>query len=110
MHYNNRADWPETVEDSLSGLQKQYDIVIKPAKVVKQLRKTANWKAPGTDGLEGSWLKSFTSCTERKTVQLQDYLTINQLPEWLTIGRTTLISNDRENGDIASNLTLCLPY
>ena len=105
------ADWLKEVEDRLSGVQKQNDIVITPAKVIKQLRKIVNWKAPGSDGLQGFWLKIFTSCTERTALQLQDCLTTSQIPEWFTIGRTTLILNDKEKGNIASNFRpiTCLP-
>ena len=49
----------------MSAVQKQHDIVITPAKVTKQLRKTANRKDPGPDGLQGFWLKTFPSCIER---------------------------------------------
>ena len=48
-------------------------------------------------------MKSFTSCTERIALQLQDCLTTNQIPEWFTIGRTTLTLKDKEKGNIASN-------
>ena len=85
LDYNSGADWLKKVEDKLSA----------PAKVIKQLRKLANWKAPGPDGLKGFWLKSFTSCTERIALQLQDCLTTSQIPEWFTIGRTTLILKDK---------------
>ena len=60
VDYNRSADWLKEVENSLSGVQKQNDMVVAPAKVVKQLRKIANWKAPGPDGLQEFWLKSFT--------------------------------------------------
>ena len=99
VDYNSGADWLTEVEDRLSGVQKQNDIVITPAKVIKQLRKIANWKAPGSDGLQGFWLKSFSSCTERIALQLQDCLTTSQIPEWFTIGRTTLILKDKETLD-----------
>ena len=95
----------------MSAVQKQHDIVTTPAKVIKQLRKIANWKAPGPNGLQGFWLKSFTSCIERIALQLQDCLTTTQIPEWFTIGATTLILKDKEKGNIASNCTpiTCLP-
>ena len=79
--------------------------------IIKQLRKIANWKAPGPDGLQGFWFKSFTSYIERITLQLQDCLTTSQNPEWFTIGRTTLILKNKEKGNIASNFRqiTCLP-
>ena len=91
------------LEERFSGAQKQNDIVITPAKMTKHLRKIANWKAPEPDGLQGFWLKGFTSCTERIALQLQDCLTTNQIPEWLTRGRTTLIIKDKEKRNVASN-------
>ena len=51
VDYNSGADWLKKVEDRLSGVQKQNDIVITPAKVIKQLRKSE---------LESPWLRRFT--------------------------------------------------
>ena len=53
VDYNSGADWLKEVEDRVSAVQKQHDIVITPAKVTKQLRKIANWKVTGPDGLQG---------------------------------------------------------
>ena len=63
----------------------------------------ANWKAPGPDGLQGFWLKSFTPCIERIALQLQDCLVTNKVPEWFTRGRTTLILKEKEKGNVAPN-------
>ena len=65
VNYNSNADRLKNVESNLAGVQKQNDLVITPAMVTKQLKNMANWKAHGPDGLQGFWLKNFTSCIER---------------------------------------------
>lgn len=70
------------------------------------VRRTANWKS---SGLQGFWLKSFTSCTERIASQLQNCLTTNKIPERFTRGRTTLILKDKGKGNAASNYRPSLP-
>ena len=79
--------------------------------MIKQLRKIANWKAPGPDASQGFWLRSFTPCTEIIALQLKDCLTTSQIPEWFTIGRITLILKHKEKVNIASNFRpiTCLP-
>ena len=70
-----------------------------------------NWKAPGPDGLQRYWIKTFTSCHERIATQLQLCLEMNETPDWLTTGKTALIMRDREIGDDVTNLRpiTCLP-
>lgn len=78
------------------------DIMINPAEVTKQLRKTANWKARGPDGLQRFWLKSLTSCK-------------GELPcNFWTVWQQTKFLNepkDKEKGNVASNYKpiTCVP-
>ena len=64
------------------------------AKVTKQLRRTANWKASGPDGLQRFWLKGCTSCK-------------GELPcNFKTVWQQTKFLNEpkgKEKGNAASN-------
>lgn len=77
----------------------------------KQTRKVTSWKVPGPDGLQGYWLKIFTSLTERIAYQLDECLQQHRVPEWMTRGRTILIMKDKEAGPVAMNFRpiTCLP-
>ena len=47
VSHNTGAEWLKDVENELVAIQKQNDITITVAQVTKQLKKMANWKAPG---------------------------------------------------------------
>ena len=109
--HNNNAGWLKKVEKDLENVTKQEDIKISINKVKKQLRKMKNWKAPGPDRLQGFWIKRFVSCHERVTEQLQGCLEMNDTPDWLTRGRTTLIIKDKaKRNDVANFRPItCVP-
>ena len=70
-------------------------VVITKVMVSKQSRKIPNWKAPGRDGVQGFWIKKLTNLHERTAFQ--------QLPDWLTYGRTVLCQKDRTKGNAVDN-------
>ena len=109
--HNDEAQWLRKVEEKLRGLRKQEDILITTGKLKKQLQKMKNWKAPGPDGLQGYWIKRFTSCYERIALQLQLCLEIKEVPDWLSTGKTVLIIKDKEKGNDVTNYRpiTCLP-
>ncbi|XP_068738998.1 uncharacterized protein [Montipora capricornis] len=102
VKHNANAEWLKGLERNLRGINVEG--------INKQLKKTANWKAPGLDGLQGFWLKNI-SCRQRLAIQLQDCIDNNDTPAWFTKGRTVLIIMDKEKGSIASNFRpiTCLP-
>ena len=102
VKHNANAEWLKGLERNLTGINQQSNFVINVEGINKQLKKTANWKAPGLDGLQGFWLKN-TSCRERLAIQLQDSIDNNDTPAWFTKGRTVLIIKDKEKGSMASN-------
>ena len=79
--------------------------------VRKQLKKMPNWKSPGPDGLQGYWVKNFTSCHERLALQLRNCMSSAQIPDWLTTGKTTLVMKDKDKGSQVTNFRpiTCLP-
>ena len=101
------------LKDWKRGIQaKQENITITTDKLKKKkIQRVKNWKAPGPDGLQGYWIKTFTSCHERIATQLQLCLEMNETPDWLSTGKTALIMRDREIGDDVTNLRpiTCLP-
>ena len=109
--HNEEAQWLKKVEEQMRGGRKQEDIRITTEKLKQQIRKMKNWKAPGPDGLQGYWIKGFTTCHERIATALQLCLEINETPEWLTSGRTALIMKDKEKGNDVTNYRpiTCLP-
>ena len=62
-----------------------------------QLRKMPSWKAPGLDGIQGFWLKMFTSQHQRLTdVSLST-------PNWLVKYRPFLIQKDSAKSNAVGN-------
>jgi len=87
-------------------------VSITAEKVNKQTRKLPNWKSPGKDGVQGHWIKNITSLFERIAQQLDDILSgTEELPEWLTHGKTVLCQKDLEKGNAVDNYRpiTCLP-
>ena len=41
-----------------------------------------NWKSPGPDLVQGSWLKNFSSLHERVRLQLKECLDSGFVPSW----------------------------
>ena len=111
VEHNPNAKWIADLEEELNLQLKQENVQINQTKVKKQTQKMSNWTAAGPDGVQGFWLKSFTSCHDRIAHQLQSCLFGAETPEWLTKGRTVLINKDREKGNMASNYRpiTCLP-
>ena len=91
------------VERQLRGTVKQENITISTDKLKKQLQRVKNGKAPGPDELLGCWIKTFISCHNRMAAQLQLCFEMNEIPNWLTTGKTVLISKDREKRNDVTN-------
>ena len=62
-HYGS-ADWIQKVTEELQSNQQQ-NIEITPTKIKERIRKMANWKAPGNDGVHGYWIKMLVSVQEK---------------------------------------------
>ena len=105
------ASWLKDVEKELESNRRQNDITITKEKVKKQLRKTKKWTSPGPGGLQGYWIKTFASCHDRISEQLQRCVDEGETPEWMTAGRTTLIIKDKSKGNDVTNFRpiTCLP-
>lgn len=105
------ASWLGYVKERLSCVKEQEEVVITCENIVNGIRKMANWKAPGPDGVRGFWFKRFRSLHGAIASSLQGCLDNRDVPKWMVKGRTVLIQKDRAKGTVASNYRpiACLP-
>ena len=104
----HRARERERVNDE----RPQERVSISVKKIRKQCRKIPNWKAPGGDGVQGYWIKNIISLHECVSSQINRILMReDDLPEWMTHGRTVLCQKDPRKGNTADNYRpiTCLP-
>ena len=94
----------------LENVNIQENVEITKEDVTMQLRKMPNWKAPGLDGIQGFWLKRFTSQHQRLTEELNENIQSLSIPSWLVKSRTVLIKKDPRKGNAVGNywLIACL--
>ena len=59
-------------------------------KVRKLIGKMPNWKSPGPDGVQGSWIKDLSNLHNCIALQLDRCLQENNLPKWMVTGKTLL--------------------
>ena len=111
VDYNHNSEWLTSLEKEMEGVQKQVEAKITVVCVAKQLKKTSNWKAPGPDGVQGYWLKKFTTIKQRIAEQLDCCPQQRCVPNYMTSGRIELIAKDKISGSVATNFIpiTCLP-
>ena len=67
---------------------------------MKQCGKMPNWKVPGKDGVQGYRIKNLSNLHERIAAQINKILMgDNNLPAWMTHGRTVLCLKDPRKGN-----------
>ena len=94
------------------GGLKQENISITEALVKQQCKKMPNWKSPGPDGVQGFWIKKFTTLHKRIADQMDNMINNRvEIPKWITIGKTVLIQKDGSKGNAVENFRpiSCLP-
>ena len=94
--HNSNAEWIRQARNETRRVTRQEDIVIGLEEVKGGIRRMTNWKAPGTDGVQGFWFKKFTNV--HKAISLQDCLVKGEVPEWMTLGRISLFQQDPAKG------------
>ena len=109
--HNGDASWLDEVRKTFDGVGQQEQVVLQVEDVKAGIRKMANWKAPGPDGVRGFWFKKFPSLHAPLTAALQACLDSGEVPPWMVKGRTVLIQKDSAKGTVASNYRpiACLP-
>ena len=111
--YNREADWLNDLKrQRVNDERPQQRMSISVDRIRKQCRKTPNWKAPGTDGVKGYWIKDLSSLHECVSSQMNRILMgEDDPPEWMAHDRTVLCQKDRQKGNTADNYRPipCLP-
>ena len=106
------AGWLEEMrkkmEEEVVAMEK---VKISMRDVKAGIRRMANWKAPGPDGVRGFWFKNLSSLHEVLTEALQECLQNGEVPSWMVKGRTFLAQKDPAKGRAVSNYRpiTCLP-
>ena len=87
------AKWLQDLRREVN-VTKQEKIDITTGTLKKLLLMMPNWKSPGTDLVQGGWLKNFSSFYERVRLQLKQCLDSGFVPSLLTRGRTSLLQKE----------------
>ena len=101
--HRENTDWLRKVENELGELTVQDDIHIEIKKVRKQIRKMPNWKSPGSDVVQGYWIRNLSNLHNSTALQLDRYLQENNLPKWMVTGKTLLCIKKIQKGNLVSN-------
>ena len=110
-NHNEKAEWINCMTREVEGLEEGLTAEIHIELLKKTLKKISNWKTPGHDGIHGFWFKKFTSIHDRLALEMNRCLQDEQVPEWRTKGKTTLIQKDPSKGTAPNNYRpiTCLP-
>jgi len=109
--HQGNSEWLRKVRSECSRFDKRANISITLKDLKEALATLSPWKASGPDGVQGFWIKYFSSLHERIARQLQEVITTGKPPDWMTKGRTVLILKDPKKGTTPSNFRpiTCLP-
>ena len=109
--HNASTEWLKDVQNEMSGVGKQQNIVLSTDKLKLQLRKVPNWNGSGPDVVQGYWIKYLTPFHERIVAQLNTILSTACVLHWMTTGRTVWCMKDPGKSNAVDNYRLisCLP-
>ena len=79
------------MEAELKMLHKDSKVNIHLNALKAKLKKYQTGKTPAPDGIHGFWFKKFTSIHDRHATEMNKCIQKTKIPEWMTIGKTTLI-------------------
>ena len=111
VSHNKEADWVKEFRKEGENRDKQERPKVTVEKVQKKLKSFPNWKSPGPDGVQGYWLKNFNSMHKYLAEYLHRLVQGENIPMWMTKGKTVLIQKDKGKGTVSSNYRpiTCLP-
>ena len=112
VKHNEKAEWLKELKPEGIYHEKQADLMITTEMVLKQAKKLPNWKYPGPDGVQGYWLKHFTTLHSRIANQINDMIVNgSEIPRWMTTSNTVLCQKDPRKGRAVDNYRpiSCLP-
>ena len=109
--HNKEAGWLKEMKRRDIVNERQGNVLIDETKVKSQCKKMPNWKAPGHDGVQGFWIKKLNNLHRRIASQLNEMIEGNEIPSWMTYGRTILCQKDAAKGNAVDNYRpiSCLP-
>jgi len=110
-NYNKDAVWLNEYKQSTSEIIKSDYSPITTEEIKTATSNFSNWKSPGLDKIQNFWWKKLTNVHQR-TSSIFDHLLQHpeECPEWLTTGRTTLVSKKKQTHDPANCRPItCLP-
>ena len=97
VKHNDKAKWIREVEDELNDVNEMTWNDIQPAEVTDAIKKTANWKAPGPDGIQNFWLKYFKALHGPLATAYNNMINgSTEIPAWHTQGITNLIPKSKQ--------------
>ena len=110
VKHNESADWIQKVAEEIQG-NRQQNIEITPTTIKERIRKMANWKTPGFDGVHGYWIKMLVSMQERITCHMLSCISRGEVPDWTKTGGAVLLMKDKSKRNQVSNDNpiTCLP-
>ena len=98
--YAGDGEWLDELKKNYRNVKEQVWTGVSEIEVKNQLANSINWKAPGHDGISNYWLKSLPclhACLARGLNQCVEQP--EQLPAWVTQGRTTLLAKSNNTSD-----------
>ena len=111
VKHKENAEWLKKMKNE-TKVRKQGNIIITVEMIRKQCKKIPNWKAAGPDEVQGFWIKRLTELHQRIATQLTNILeNPEDLPRWMTFGKTVLCLKDINKGAAVDNFRpiSCLP-
>ena len=111
IEHDRDASWLKDTREMFADVAAQEDVMIEMDDVRKGIRRMANWKAPGPDGVRGFWFKRLPSLHSVLRDALQECVDRGEVPAWMVKGRTVMIQKDPAKGKAVSNYRpiACLP-
>eukprot|EP00957_Ditylum_brightwellii_P040530 3067291-Ditylum_brightwellii.AAC.1 len=98
--HNNDVAWLQVEEESVAHVKEQTWEDITPNELRRTICKTKNWKASGVDLVHNYWYKHLLALQHRLCNTLNGViLTPLLLPEWATLGTTTLLHKKGPESD-----------
>lgn len=92
VEHDTRARWIDTERQNSSRCSTMPEVNISESDIIATFKKMKNWTAPGVDGIQNYWWKTFTSCHKKFANLLQSALKNPQeIPSYFTKGLTHMI-------------------
>ena len=90
IEHERNAEWLRELRAEKDNTQ-QGDINITTEVIKEQVKKIPNQKSPGSDRVQGYWLKKLTTLHERIAKQMDNIISNREgIPKWMTLDKTFL--------------------